>query len=217
MDNSEHEDYRKYLDLLQSFEQISLRPFQSEYIEKYIQSVFDAENVQYNKFSYWLMKWKGSVLKVKLICSSLQINDSDTFWKYPIKHNRNVDAFLLTAFYDIDSLKIEHIWLILGNEKFKTKFGIREFCDVDMFTLTNNINTIEKMEIYELKEKLEMLKSLMKTEIKSLEKYSDGDIGRILVEKRNDLYMTTGIVLTTREIAEMAIIKGVAKIRDVIK
>lgn len=217
MDNLEHDDYRKYEELLQSFEQIPHYSFQSRYIEKYIQPIFDAENVQDKKFSYWLMKWKGKRLKVKHISSDLQINDSSTFWKYAIRHNRHVDAFVLTAFYDMDALEIGHVWFILRDEKFKTKFGEREFCNVDTFVLTNNKNTIEKMGIYELTEKLERLKRLMKTERKALERERNSDIHRMLIEKKNDLYMATGVVLTTREIAEKAIIKGVENIRDVIK
>ncbi len=78
------------------------------------------------------------------------------FWAFTINKNKIADYFLLIAFNDRENLNPLHIWLIKCNEIVKN-YKINERYNV---TIMNGVNSIKRLEQYELIDKLNDVKIL---------------------------------------------------------
>lgn len=211
--------YNEYKKLLQSFqdipyyENINSPLYLSMYIGRYVQNVFNAKFVSKLIPTYWKIRRGGEELKVKHVSACLGINAHSLYWEYNIEHNQDIDGFILSAFSDIECLEPEHIWFMSSKTKFQTKVGKKEFWDRSKFRVYDTEKMIKKMSKYELTYELGELKKVMNIVRQDLEKGRDSDIRRMILDKKNDIYMTTGNKISIKNIIEQAIRSGICNVK----
>lgn len=126
------------------------------------------------------------------------------YWNFNINRKEDVDAFMLVAFDNIESLVPKHIWLVRAKEILEG----REFWDRNRFILYNNV--ISRMRRYELRDELESLKDIMA--MVGYESKKDNDIHRVITKKQNEILGKIGEKRSIKEIVEQAIMAGIDKI-----
>lgn len=187
------------------------------HIRDYLESILDIERLSYKginnerKSVDFIMNLDGNKLKVKLIVSRMSSDDIGPFWKYNIEHNKNADAFLLIAFGDREYLELQHMWFIISEQILqtkKTKMSMEQFRDRGTLKIRNSEHIIDYMSKFELKEKLEQLKTIMKMGYHKPNDEHKDFVRLLLTKKQNHIFNTTGVKKSIRSIAEDAIERG---------
>lgn len=197
-------------------------PLYIKHIREYLESILDIERIPYEGSKYkkkpvdFLMNWNGEKLRVKHIVSCICNDSTGSFWKYLIGCNKEADAFLLIAFGDKEYLELRHMWFVRCWQVFHIKIRRRQyikatrkqFRNMKTLLIRNSEDVIDYMNKFELKEKLEQLKIIMKM---GYHKPNDEhkDFARLLLfKKQRQILDTTGIKRSIRNIAEDAIELG---------
>jgi len=194
-------------------------PLYIKHIREYLESILDIERLPYKGSIYrkkpvdFLMNWNGEKLKVKHLISCLHGDSADPFWEYLIEHNKEADAFLLTAFGDKEYLELQHMWLIKSEQTLtkinRRRFGnSKPFRDREVLLIRNSKDVIDYIDKFELKEKLEQLKNIMKMGYHKPNDEHKSFVRLLLIKKHNQIFDTTGVKRSIRNIAEDAIERG---------
>lgn len=183
------------------------------YIREYLESIFDIERLPYKgayrkKLVDFIMSLDGKKLKVKHLVSCMCDSSIGAFWKYIIEHNKEADAFLLMAFNDREYLELQHMWLIESDQIFKIKRTMKPFRDRETLTIHSHKDVIDYMNKFELKEKLEQLKIVMKMGYHKPNDEHKSFARLLLFKKQRQILDTTGIKRNIINIAEDAIERG---------
>ncbi len=144
--------------------------YQGEFIKRCVMNILDNVEVVGHRFGSknqrqidFIWDIDGHKFKIKHIYSCLnrrlyKIKN----WRYYIKYNDHVDIFILTAFNNIESLELQHFWVIKAKEKFPSQRSEdKEFWNRSVYFIYDTKKGISKMEKYEHKDKLEKLKDLI--------------------------------------------------------
>lgn len=209
-------NYIEYKNIIRSytkipyFEQPNCARY-TDYIKEGVESVFNniTKDGNIDERADFYMEIDGKRLKVKHLTSSRHIYCNDMrkdryYWVYYIDHNSFVDAFLLSAFDNRNSINFQHLWLIKSNivfellyhrskrmYKYKDKEKIRskkKFWNREKFTINDFPNFIEQMEKYELKVELKKLKKL---KFIRTEKEHKDLAHALLIEKQKEIFDKT--------------------------
>lgn len=143
--------------------------------ERVLSSLFDnVQRMQYGNSGYDFVCGKGYKIDVKSAClNTREIVNTYFDWNFRIKKNKIADYFLLLAFDNIDDLNPMHIWLIKGNEVIRK----RKFNEFVLFSISDSILSMRKVEKYELKGKLREIIDCCNI-MKKVYSIDEGNIGR---------------------------------------
>lgn len=213
--NRYSESYTEYKNVIRKIGRIPFyinpycQQYMPEHVKSYVEHIFgyDIEHLPYrgrnmNRSIDWILNWGGERLKVKCITSSASSNT----YKFYVRYNDNVDAFLLIAIKDRLTLEPDYIWLVKSKDVIKVKKTYKQFWDRMRFDV-NCIIDKKDMVKYELTEKLVQLKSVIKMNYHRPE-CSDDNVQQLLIEKQKYLFEKTGIKRKIEYIIEDAIELG---------
>jgi hypothetical protein len=202
-------NYVEYRNIIKSYEKI---PYYenpacvnySEYMKERVESIFNniTKVNSADKSVDFVLELDGKRLKVKHLtscCIHMCLADKDRTqygWEYNIDQNHTVDAFLLSAFDNRNSLNCLHLWLVLSKKTFGSVFNRLPHRKINkqlrcrkILRLRNSTDTMSYMDRFELKEELQKLKEFgynnSKNEHKSLAHL-------LLLEKQQKIFEITG-------------------------
>lgn len=113
----------------------------------------------------------GFKIKHVAACTSVSIykisnytNDPIPYYVFNIRRNNVPDYWVLTAWDNRESLEPKYVWIIKGNETFRTQYSYREgdkpFWDRASWTVYATRKGIDRMSKYEAAGRLEQLKDI---------------------------------------------------------
>lgn len=207
----DYNDVFKKLDNIHFNENRYCSLYLGEYIERYIINYLGGEIVpieteykvrgRIRRPADFILDYHGTKIKVKHVAGCLIYgqygNGLAFYWDFSIDFNYDTDAFLLSAWDTRKSLILQHMWLIMRDEK----FGNLPFWRRKNVIIRDIKDRISQMEKYEMKVDLGKLQNMLAHVKKE-------DAITLLIDKQRDIYMETDIKINLKRLARIALLHG---------